>query len=116
MPTISLLLSVYQTLESVPLNLFVNCSYFGVHGGGGIFPASPSPPTNSAAASFLRDKAAVPVEVTNSVAAVGVAEVVQALMAVQVRRQLSESVCGLESVGDMCPLRRLLSQANSFSA
>ncbi len=53
--------------------------YFDVQGGGGTYPARPSPASNSAAAKCLRDKARLPEEAVLSVEGRSVAAVVQVL-------------------------------------
>ena len=53
--------------------------YFDVQGGGGTYPARPSPASNSAAAKCLREKARIPEEAVLSVEGRSVAAVVQVL-------------------------------------
>jgi hypothetical protein len=54
--------------------------YFDVQGGGGTYPARPSPASNSAAAKCLREKARIPEEAVLSVEGRSVAAVVQVLV------------------------------------
>ena len=65
--------------------------YFSVHGGAGVFPSTPSPPTNAAAIAFLRDKApgALPPAALEALESTGIAEVVHRFMSVQVMLNLT---------------------------
>jgi hypothetical protein len=81
-------------------------SYFSVHGGGGVFPTTPSTATNTAAVAFLKEKAGgvMSAGALEAAAAAGVAEVVGGLMGVQgcelweCREDMAETALSREQV------------------
>ncbi len=62
-------------------------SFFSVQGGGGSYPALPSPRTNMSAAGFLLEKAGFSVQAREDVLRRTVAETMQSLTALQVIKQ-----------------------------